>query len=89
MLMTECDWLLVNADKGHLPTNRLENISIAAQIYTKEAPELDVILDKGQNKVDSGTDIRDGDYLLFPCLNLFTNSVCVSYLILISLFLGF
>ena len=75
--------------EGHLPTNRLENISIAAQLYTKEASGLDVILDKGQNKVDSGTEIRDGEYPLLPSLNLFTNSVCVSYLISISLFLGF
>ena len=45
---------------------------------------LDVALDKGQNKVDSGTEIRDGRYPHLPNFNLFTNSVCVSYLIEIS-----
>ena len=77
--MTECDRLLVDADKGHLPTNGLENISITAQIYTKEASGLGVILDKGQNKVDPGAKIRDRGYPLLPRLNLFRNSVCVSY----------
>ena len=42
---------------------------------------LDAILDKDQNKVDSGTEIRDGGYPLLPILNLFTNSVCLSDLI--------
>ena len=61
----------------------------AAKIYTKEASELDVVLDKGQNKVDSGTEIRDGGYPLLSSLILFTNIVCGSYLIEICLFLGF
>ena len=61
----------------------------AAQIYTKEASRLDVLLDKGQNKVDSGAEIRDGGYPLLPWLYLFWNSVCASYPIYISLFLGF
>ena len=35
------------------------------------------MLDKGQNKVDSGAEIRDGGYPLLPWLNQFRNSVCV------------
>ena len=46
-------------------------------IYAKEASGLDVVLNKGQNKVDSGAEIRDGGYPLLPRLNQFRNSVCI------------
>ena len=91
---------MVDARKGHLPTNGLEKIYFgtgkrttlhvdfmsfvttrlqtsywvsAAKIYTKEASGLDVVLDKGQNKVNSGTEIRDRGYthscLFLICLH--------------------
>ena len=154
MLIPKCDWLLVDADNGHLPTSEVENIYFAtakrtarrvnvmlfchhlslacsvtrtwmnrsssqklimsparhpkttqlqrrqwvsaAEMYTKEVSRLDSTLAEGQNKVYSDAQVDNGGlgmerikaWTLFLSLNLSRNIVWVSYLKLISLFLG-